>query len=137
MRPHSQAAKTSPSHGEGVGSIPAGVTKRNKSELFRRSKLVRICFLLSAWQGAHRAACSLPSCSAVFAIDAEYQTPPGWQAYFLQMARLLLIDVAIRSTWKDIVSIIGFVFFSNYLGCSSAKCFSSLLHSDSTKDIYF
>ena len=44
MRPHSQAAKTSPSHGEGVGSIPAGVTKRNKSELFRRSKLVRICF---------------------------------------------------------------------------------------------
>ncbi len=26
-RPHSQAAKTSPSHGEGVGSIPAGVTK--------------------------------------------------------------------------------------------------------------
>ncbi len=25
--PHSQAAKTSPSHGEGVGSIPAGVTK--------------------------------------------------------------------------------------------------------------
>lgn len=54
-----QAAKTSPSHGEGVGSIPAGVTKRNKSELFRRSKLVRICFLLSAWQGAHRAVRSI------------------------------------------------------------------------------
>ena len=27
--PHSQAAKTSPSHGEGVGSIPTGVTKSN------------------------------------------------------------------------------------------------------------
>ena len=44
--PLSQAAKTSPSHGEGMGSIPVRVTKRNKSELFRKSKLVRICFLL-------------------------------------------------------------------------------------------
>ena len=45
-RPISQAAKTSPSHGEGMGSIPVRVTKQNKSELFRKSKLVRICFLL-------------------------------------------------------------------------------------------
>ena len=29
-----------------MGSIPVRVTKRNKSELFRQSKLVRICFLL-------------------------------------------------------------------------------------------
>ncbi len=43
--PFGQAAKTSPSHGENGGSIPPGVTKRNKSELFRQSKLVRICFL--------------------------------------------------------------------------------------------
>lgn len=28
------------------GSTPLGSTKRNKSELFRESKLVRICFLL-------------------------------------------------------------------------------------------
>ena len=45
MRPVGQAAKTSPSHGENMGSIPVRVTKRNKSELFRRSKVVRICFL--------------------------------------------------------------------------------------------
>ncbi len=31
--PHSQAAKTSPSHGEGVGSIPAGVTKTKQHGL--------------------------------------------------------------------------------------------------------
>ena len=46
MRPLSQTVKTSPSHGEDMGSIPVGVTKRNKSELFRKSKVVRICFLL-------------------------------------------------------------------------------------------
>ena len=46
MRPLSQTVKTSPSHGEDMGSIPVGVTKQNKSELFRKSELVRICFLL-------------------------------------------------------------------------------------------
>ena len=51
-------------------------------------------YLLSAWQGAHHAARSLPSCSAVFAIDAEYQSPLDSRHNFLQMARLLLMDVA-------------------------------------------
>ena len=50
LRPVGQAAKTSPSHGENRGSIPLRVTKRNKSELFRKSKLVRICFLLLNYQ---------------------------------------------------------------------------------------
>ena len=44
--PGGQAAKTPPFHGGNTGSIPVRVTKRNKSELFRKSKLVRICFLL-------------------------------------------------------------------------------------------
>ena len=37
-RPLSQAAKTSPSHGEGMGSIPVGVTNKKKA---------RICVLFS------------------------------------------------------------------------------------------
>ena len=45
-RPVGQAAKTLASHAGNMGSIPVRVTKRNKSELFRKSKLVRICFLL-------------------------------------------------------------------------------------------
>ena len=45
-RPVGQAVKTPPFHGGNTGSIPVRVTKRNKSELFRKSKLVRICFLL-------------------------------------------------------------------------------------------
>ena len=44
-RPHSQAAKTSPSHGEGVGSIPARVTNTTKSEPVRNKGPVRVCFL--------------------------------------------------------------------------------------------
>ena len=44
--PVGQEAKTPPFHGSNRGSIPLRVTKRNKSELFRKSKLVRICFLL-------------------------------------------------------------------------------------------
>ena len=45
-RPVGQAVKTPPFHGGNMGSIPVRVTKRDKSELFRKSKLVRICFLL-------------------------------------------------------------------------------------------
>ena len=45
-RPVGQEVKTPPFHGSNMGSIPVRVTKRNKSELFRKSKLVRICFLL-------------------------------------------------------------------------------------------
>ena len=45
-RPVGQEVKTTPFHGVIMGSIPVRVTKRNKSELFRKSKLVRICFLL-------------------------------------------------------------------------------------------
>ncbi len=45
-RPVGQAAKTPPFHGGNGSSILLRVTKRNKSELFRKSKLVRICFLL-------------------------------------------------------------------------------------------
>ena len=44
--PVGQAAKTPPFHGGNGSSILPRVTKRNKSELFRKSKLVRICFLL-------------------------------------------------------------------------------------------
>ena len=44
--PVGQAVKTLASHAGNMGSIPVRVTKRNKSELFRKSKLVRICFLL-------------------------------------------------------------------------------------------
>ena len=33
-----------------MGSIPVRVTKRDKSELFRKSKLVRICFLLQLFE---------------------------------------------------------------------------------------
>ena len=44
--PVGQAAKTPPFHGGNTSSILVRVTKRNKSELFRKSKLVRICFLL-------------------------------------------------------------------------------------------
>ena len=44
--PIGQAVKTLASHAGNSGSIPGWVTKRNKSELFRKSKLVRICFLL-------------------------------------------------------------------------------------------
>ena len=46
QRPVGQAAKTPPFHGGNGSSILPRVTKRNKSELFRKSKLVRICFLL-------------------------------------------------------------------------------------------
>ena len=46
MRPVGQAVKTLASHAGNMGSIPVRVTKRNKSELLRKSKLVRICFLL-------------------------------------------------------------------------------------------
>ena len=46
IRPIGQAVKTLASHAGNSGSIPGWVTKRNKSELFRKSKLVRICFLL-------------------------------------------------------------------------------------------
>ena len=45
IRPVGQEVKTPPFHGSNMGSIPVRVTKRNKSELFRKSKLVRICFL--------------------------------------------------------------------------------------------
>ena len=45
-RPVGQAVKTPPFHGGNSSSILLRVTKRNKSELFRKSKLVRICFLL-------------------------------------------------------------------------------------------
>ena len=45
-RPVGQAVKTPPFHGGNSSSILLRVTKRNKSELFRQSKLVRICFLL-------------------------------------------------------------------------------------------
>ena len=45
-RPVGQEAKTPPFHGGNRSSILLRVTKRNKSELFRKSKLVRICFLL-------------------------------------------------------------------------------------------
>ena len=43
-RPVGQEAKTRPSHGCNMGSIPVRVTKQDKSELLRKSKLVRICF---------------------------------------------------------------------------------------------
>ena len=46
IRPVGQAAKTPPFHGGNRSSILLRVTKRNKSELFRKSKLVRIYFLL-------------------------------------------------------------------------------------------
>ena len=49
--PVGQAVKTRPFHGCNMGSIPVRVTKRNKSELFRKSKLVRICFLLQPLRG--------------------------------------------------------------------------------------
>ena len=45
-RPGGQAAKTPPFHGGNTGSIPVRVTKRNKSELLRDKRCVRICFLL-------------------------------------------------------------------------------------------
>ena len=40
--PVGQEVKTPPFHGGNMGSIPVRVTKTNKSELFRKSKLVRI-----------------------------------------------------------------------------------------------
>ena len=46
IRPGGQAAKTPPFHGGNTSSILVRVTKRNKSELFRKSKSVRICFFL-------------------------------------------------------------------------------------------
>ena len=46
IRPVGQAVKTPPFHGGNSSSILLRVTIRNKSELFRQSKLVRICFLL-------------------------------------------------------------------------------------------
>ena len=46
IRPVGQAVKTPPFHGGNSSSILLRVTIRNKSELFRQSKLVRFCFLL-------------------------------------------------------------------------------------------
>ena len=43
--PVGQAAKTSPSHGENMGSIPVRVTKTNVSELLCDKQSVRIRFL--------------------------------------------------------------------------------------------
>ena len=44
--PGGQEVKTPPFHGGNTSSILVRVTKQNKSELFRESNLVRICFLL-------------------------------------------------------------------------------------------
>ena len=43
--PLGQAAKTAPSHGAIMGSIPVGVTKTNVSELLCNKQGVRIRFL--------------------------------------------------------------------------------------------
>lgn len=46
--PLSQAAKTSPSHGEGMGSIPVGVTRQTKSESVSQRKRIRFsCIFVS------------------------------------------------------------------------------------------
>ena len=44
--PLSQAAKTSPSHGEGMGSIPVGVTNQVKDEHVSDRRRVRLFRLL-------------------------------------------------------------------------------------------
>ena len=49
IRPVGQAVKTPPFHGGNSSSILLRVTIRNKSELFRQSKLVRFCFLKHKW----------------------------------------------------------------------------------------
>ena len=53
MRRVGQAVKTRPFHGCNMGSIPVRVTKQNISELFRITRLVRICFLFRFYLKLH------------------------------------------------------------------------------------
>ena len=55
VRPLSQAAKTSPSHGEGMGSIPVGVTNQKRSAQCALLFLIVIPFAESNPFGCHTA----------------------------------------------------------------------------------
>ncbi len=65
-RPVGQAVKTPPFHGGNMGSIPVRVTTCNKSELFRKSKLVRICLLLFIPRLSVQQSKVMMPCSVIF-----------------------------------------------------------------------
>ena len=85
IRPLSQTAKTSPSHGEDMGSIPVGVTKRTSSPLL----LCKIPFT--------RLVCSR---TAVYILRAVFVTTVEGLLFLLKNARTSECPLSQRNTNK-------------------------------------